>query len=144
MESVSRRSAYALRDYRAHRRTVGDCHALDLSEADYLASQGRRAEAERILHGLVRREPQNPWGHLKLGELLYDGKRWKEAEICFSEAAALVPRSPLVHARRAQALARIGRRALARDSCAAALRLDPRFAPARRTLKNLGRNAGVS
>jgi len=138
VESLAARSAYGLADYRAQRDAIGDCHALDLAEAELHALAGRGDEAGRVLHALLRREPDNPWGHLRMGEILLESGRALEAEARFAELVALVPRFADGHALRAKALLKLRRRAAAAEAYAKTVALDPHHAGATRALRRLG------
>jgi radical SAM superfamily enzyme YgiQ (UPF0313 family) len=138
VEALAARSAYGAADYRAQREAVGDCHALDLAEAELHALEGRTAQALDVLHGLLRREPDNPWGHLRLGEILLESGRPREAEPRFAELVALVPRFAEGHALRARALLKLRRREEAAAAYAAVRALDPHHAGAARALRRLG------
>jgi radical SAM superfamily enzyme YgiQ (UPF0313 family) len=69
VSSEAKKNAYDLADLRDQRQRIGDCHALDLAEAALLLKRRRPDEARRVLEGLARREPRNPWAPLELGRL---------------------------------------------------------------------------
>jgi hypothetical protein len=137
-ERAAARNAFTVRDYAAHRRRVGDCHALDLSEADLHAGEGRSGDAARILSELARREPDNPWAQLRLGQIHLAGRRFARAADHLEELTRIVPRFAEGHALLGRALGRLRRESAAATALTAALRLDPLHAAARRTLRRLG------
>lgn len=138
MERIARRSAYTLAEYGEQRRRIGDCHALDLALADLHRIENRPHDAEAVLTALVTREPDDPWAHLRLGQLRLELRRNAEAAARFRELVRLVPRFPEGHALLGAALERTGRSSASAESYATALRLDPRHAAASRALRRLG------
>ncbi len=138
VERVADEAAYTLADYRRQRLRIGECHALDLAEADLHLTGGNPHEALRTLERLSAREPDNPWGHLRTGALQLDLRRPKEAAHSLRRLVALVPRFAEGHAMLGRALANCGLRAEAAERYAGALALDPRHAAAGRALRRLG------
>jgi tetratricopeptide (TPR) repeat protein/tRNA A-37 threonylcarbamoyl transferase component Bud32 len=61
--------------------------------ASALVQAGRYAEAEAVLHDLVRRQPRNPDLQVSLGNALYRQKKLNEAEAAYREAIRLEPDS---------------------------------------------------
>jgi tetratricopeptide (TPR) repeat protein len=138
VERAAATAAYTLEDYRAQRLEVGECHAIDLAEADLHQSEGRAHEALRTLARLAEREPDNPWAHLRSAELQLDLRRPVDAARSLETLVRLVPRFAEGHALLGRALARAGRAAEARKCYAEALALDPGHAAASRALRRLG------
>ncbi len=138
VEAGAARNAYTLEDYRAQRARVGNCHALDLAEADLHRLEDRPEDAGRVLLRLLAREEDNPWGSLRLGQLRMDLGAFAEACGHFAEVVRRVPRLAEGHALHARALARLGRKQDAERSFARALALDPHHAAARRALRRPG------
>jgi len=138
VESQAARSAYTLEDYRVQRARIGDCHALDLAEADLHLLQGRPASAKQILERLRAREPENPWGAYRLGALLLEQGAAREAEEHLADLVRRVPRFVEGQVLHGHALVRLRRTARARRAFSRALSLDPSNAPARRAFRRLG------
>ncbi len=135
------RNAYGLEDIRGQRRLVGECHAVDLAEADLLERAGRDADAEIVLERLAARERRNPWGPLRLARLHLRTGRPGEAAPRLREAAELAPRNPEVHSLLGDALRHLRKRVAAEEAYGRALALEPAHAAARRGLSRLARTA---
>ncbi len=138
MERIARESAYGLDDYRRQRRRLGECHAIDLGEADLLLERGEASEAVAVLGRLIAREPGNPWGHLRLGQLALARRRPGEARERLEEAVRLVPRLAEGWTLLGDAWARLDRPSEAAEAYAAAVGADAGARRARRALRRLG------
>lgn len=139
VEAVAAEAAHTLDDYAAFRARLGDHYALDLSEAEAHESRGDRAAAIAVLERLERREPDNPWAPLRLGQIDLDRRRFADAAARFARVTALVPRSVDGWWLRGRALARSGRRLEAAEALETAATLDPGHAGVRRARGRLGR-----
>ncbi len=137
------RNAYGLSDLAEQRRRIGDCHALDLAEADLLEAAGKPGEALGPLLRLEAREPWNPWAPLRLGKLHLAASRFGEAATRLREAVKAVPKHPEPHALLGDALSGLGRNDEAEASYRKALALEPMHAPARNGLRRLARQAAA-
>jgi predicted Zn-dependent protease len=135
------RNAYGLGEIHGKRRLVGECHAVDLAEADLLERAGRDGDAETVLERLAARERKNPWGPLRLSRLHLRTGRPGEAVPRLREAADLAPRNPEVHSLLGDALRHLRKRVAAEEAYGRALALDPSHAAARRGLSRLVRTA---
>jgi tetratricopeptide (TPR) repeat protein len=100
---------------------------LDLEEmkraAYALFCQGRLGEAAAVFAKVAHLAPRDPYPHQALGAIYLSAGRALEAVLAYTQAIALSPGSPILHARRAEALARLGELGPALDDWAAALRL---------------------
>jgi radical SAM superfamily enzyme YgiQ (UPF0313 family) len=137
----ARQNEYGLSDLADQRRRIGDCHALDLAEADLLEAAGKPGEALGPLLRLKAREPWNPWAPLRLGKLHLAASRFGEAAARLREAVEAVPKHPEPHALLGDALSGLGRNDEAQASYREGLALAPAHAPARLGLRRLARRS---
>ncbi len=69
----------------------GYCHAGNIAAGEHLTEAGDFVGAAEEYQEIVRREPDNPWGWLLLGELWQDTGQWREALGAFRVLTELVP-----------------------------------------------------
>jgi radical SAM superfamily enzyme YgiQ (UPF0313 family) len=81
------RNACGHEEIRRQRRLVGECHAVDLAEADLLEQAGRHGDAEIVLARLASRARRNPSGLLRLARLHLRTGRSRNAIQRLHEAA---------------------------------------------------------
>ncbi len=85
-EQVGRGAAMA-----AIRRRTGYCHADTIAVGELLAEEGDFPGAEEQYGEVVKREPDNPWGWLLLGELCLERGQRGEARKALTRLTELVP-----------------------------------------------------
>lgn len=88
---TGRRARFTGTDFAAQRRLLGFCHGTNLAAGLWRADQGDIAGAEAEYRELIERQPENPWGHLALGELLAMTGEIGRAEREFRRVLAIVP-----------------------------------------------------
>lgn len=138
VESIAADAAYTLEDYARLRAAMGAHHALDLCEADLHESLGDLGAAREILEALERREPENPWPPLRLGQIDLAARRFADAAARFERLVAVVPKSFDGWWLYGRSLGRLGRRLAAAEALETARRLDPSHPGVRRGLRRLG------
>jgi Flp pilus assembly protein TadD len=106
----------------ALRRPFADAHYY---LAQVLLRLGRRADARAELEETVREQPLFARACLALGSLYLEDGDADRALDAFARAVRITPSDPDAHARRAYALARVGRSTEARTAAERALALDP-------------------
>ena len=119
--------------------------ALQPARADFHAHLGtmrrllgRPAEAEEAFRESLRLNPDDAGILSTLAILLAGRGEHKEALRLCDRAVAIDGKSPLMHVRRGQVLAGLGRLDAARASYDDALKIEPMFGPAHQALKELG------
>lgn len=91
LRKSSERNSLDLRGIARQKERLGYCHATNLLAGDLYAGEGKPVLAEREYREIIRREPDNPWGWLALGELLGESGRLDEAVKAFTRLCTLVP-----------------------------------------------------
>lgn len=102
-----------------------------------LASQGRGAEAERLLAEALRLDGRNPAYANDLGNVQFQQKKFAEAAASFALAARLAPKQAAYHRNQAGALVQLGKWKEAVAPCAEAVRLEPKNAALHNDLGNI-------
>ncbi len=110
--------------------------------ASRLYEQGRLAEAEPLLRGLVAANPRDARSMQLLGLIAWKQGRQKEAVALLQQAAALAPDNPAVLSNLGAILYSLGSMAPAERALRRALELQPKFADALCNLGNVLRSKG--
>ena len=97
----------------------------ELHHAAELWREGRMGEALSAVMKILSEDPSNPEPWELAGYFLISRKKWDEAAGLLSAAAGAFPQRPVLHARYALALAKIGKTTEAWRQANEALRLDP-------------------
>ncbi|MEB3327896.1 MAG: tetratricopeptide repeat protein [Candidatus Sericytochromatia bacterium] len=113
-----------------------------LAQADRLARADQLPAARAVLGQALRRDPDNPRLHEKLGETFLLEQRYQEASTHFAQAGRLSPENAHVLAREGRALMLLGRLRDSEEAYRAALRLDPAHGAALADLAQLLARAG--
>ena len=137
--SVLGQAAQALPFFQRAVTLAPDDEVLQTNLGTTLAAVGRRVEAERAFQRALTLNRDYLDAHVNLGALLIAGGRYREALPHFQAAAAGAPDSPMMHSNLAGAYMALGQRAEAEAAARRALAIDPGYAPARDTLRRLGK-----
>jgi len=114
---------------------MASCDIPDVRTAYALHQAGRRADAARLYHALLERDPDDAAALHLFGVLHHQSGHSARAVELIGRAIALRPDAAAYHANLAEALRASGRHEEAADSCRAALRIKPDHPEA---LNNLG------
>ena len=112
-------------DFAAHRAKGGEAFTTDLHEGWYHEERGELAKAAGVYERLVKREPRNFWGYLKLGNVRRREGRAVDALPLYATVESIVPRYAGVHTVCGKAYLELNEGALARAAFEAALARDP-------------------
>jgi len=124
--AIRERSWYRERDFRAHRRVVGDgCWVTDILEGDYYLDGELYDRALERYRAAADRHPGNPWPFLRMGKARFMSERYQEAERDFASVTDIVPAYYGGWLKRAESLLALGRREEARECAERAERLNP-------------------
>ncbi|MCX6638145.1 MAG: tetratricopeptide repeat protein [Acidobacteria bacterium] len=99
-----------------------------------LLAKGERAQAVRVLEGIIGANPRDGEARLLLGSILAEDGKGPEAIAQLGEAVRLLPRSPLAHNALGEAFSASGEMTAARGEFEKAVALDPGFAQAHSNL----------
>jgi len=99
-----------------------------------LLAKGERAQAVRVLEGIIGANPRDGEARLLLGSILAEDGKGPEAIAQLGEAVRLLPRSPLAHNALGEAFSASGEMTAARGAFEKAVALDPGFAQAHSNL----------
>lgn len=125
LEKAGRKAVFTQEAYAAQRALLGYCFVTEMLCAESLEQQGDWEGALRLYRGMVKAEPDNPWGWLQLGGLQARLGDLKGAARSYQKVLQLVPRHlPALLALGELALEQ-GDRSGAAGHFAAALKLDP-------------------
>jgi tetratricopeptide (TPR) repeat protein len=91
LRKSSERNGLDLRGIARQKERLGYCHATNLLAGEQYSGRGTPVLAEREYREIIKREPDNPWGWLALGELLGESGRLDEAVKAFTHLCTLVP-----------------------------------------------------
>jgi len=86
--------AYTPAEFAAQKKWLGFCAVTNLLCGEAAELAGRFVEAEDEYLEIVRREPRNPWGYLRLAALRNGQGREKEAQADLREVLQLAPGNP--------------------------------------------------
>ena len=124
--AIRERSWYRERDFRAHRRVVGDgCWVTDILEGDYYLDGELYDRALERYRAAADRHPGNPWPFLRMGKARFMSESYAEAERDFASVTNIVPPYYGGWLKRAESLLALGRREEARECAERAGRLNP-------------------
>ena len=124
--AIRERSWYRERDFRAHRRVVGDdCWVTDILEGDYYLDGELYDRALERYRAAADRHPGNPWPFLRMGKACFISESYAEAERDFASVTNIVPSYYGGWLKRAESLLALGRREEARECAKRAERLNP-------------------
>jgi radical SAM superfamily enzyme YgiQ (UPF0313 family) len=137
LHRVGRRAAYTAADFQAQKSRIGYCHTTSIMAGEMYEAAGQLQRAEQEYAEVVRREPRNPWGWLKQGELYGALGRLDEAYGAFQRLTELVPAHAPAHAALGELALLTGRRGVAVKHYREAVRLDPFDDDARQELTAL-------
>lgn len=125
LQKAGQKGRFSRADFAAQRELVGYSFVTEMLQAEALEHEGDWEGAFKLCRGMVRREPDNPWGWLQMAGLQERGGDLDGAARSYQKLAELVPRHlPAFLALGELALAQGGRAAAARHF-ARALELDP-------------------
>ena len=139
---AGRKGRFSRQDFARQRELLGYCFVTEMLCGELLEQEGDWQGALALYRGIVREQPQNPWGLLLSGGLLARAGELPAARQAYLELLKLVPR----HLPALVALGEIaldaGDRAAARRHFDQALQLDPADAAALEGLAAAGGAAG--
>ncbi|TSK03907.1 MAG: radical SAM protein [Geobacter sp.] len=92
LEKAGKKALFTRAEFAAQRKVVGYSFVTEMLEAEALEQGGDWDGAKRIYRGMVRKEPDNPWGWLQLGALQGREGDLGGALRCYGKLAQLVPR----------------------------------------------------
>ncbi len=92
LEETAPRAAYRPSDYDAFERRLGYTFTSGLQRSEWHRARGEQAQALAAANEIVRREPDNPWGYLRLADLHAESGDEHLAGAAMAEARRLVPR----------------------------------------------------
>jgi anaerobic magnesium-protoporphyrin IX monomethyl ester cyclase len=125
LEKSAEKAVFSRAEFDRQRALLGYCFVTEMLCAEQLEQQEDWEGALKIYKGMVRVQPENPWGWLLSGALLARLDRFPAARAAYQELLKLVPRHlPALVALGEIALA-VGDLSAARRHFADALRLDP-------------------
>ena len=125
LQKGGRKGRFTSRDFTRQRELLGYCFVTELLCAEGVEQEGDWQGALALYRGMVRVEPQNPWGHLLLGGVQARLGELAAARKSYLEVVRLVPNHLPAHVALGEiALAR-GEGAAARRHFAQALKLEP-------------------
>ncbi len=92
LERTGRRAAYGPADFDRFDRELGFCFTTAMQRSEYHRARGEMDRALASAEEIVRRQPGNPWGPLRLAELHAEAGAAQEASAMRARAKQLVPR----------------------------------------------------
>jgi len=92
LQRTGRRAAYGPADFDRFDREQGFCFTTAMQRSEYHRARGEMDRALTAAEEIVRREPGNPWGPLRLAELHAETGATGEASAMRARAKQLVPR----------------------------------------------------
>lgn len=92
LERTGRRAAYGPADFDRFDRELGFCFTTAMQRSEYHRARGEMDRALAAAEEIVRREPGNPWGPLRLAELHAEAGAAQEASAMRARAKQIVPR----------------------------------------------------
>jgi radical SAM superfamily enzyme YgiQ (UPF0313 family) len=92
LQRTGRRAAYGPADFDRFDSELGFCFTTAMQRSEYHRARGDMNRALASAEEIVRREPGNPWGPLRLAELHAEAGARSEASAMRARARALVPR----------------------------------------------------
>lgn len=109
----------------------------DLRRAKEREDMGHAKEAQEILLGVLKRNPQNVPALSMLGLLYLQAREYEKARVCFAEEVRLKPQMETGHLNLGTVYRRLGQKDLAEKEYRAALALSPRMPEAAANLAQM-------
>lgn len=91
LAKVAEKSPFTPADFFAQAELVGYCHATNVAAGEMYESVAEWRKAAAEYREITRREPENPWGWLMLGELYAREGNVPQARQAFEKLSGLVP-----------------------------------------------------
>ena len=125
LDKAGEKGLFGPSHFAAQRELLGYCFVTELLQGEALEREGDWEGALKLYRGMVRREPENPWGWLQLGALQGKGGDFAGAIRAYEKLARLVPRHLPAHLALGELSLARGDRGGAARHYARALELDP-------------------
>ncbi|WP_129128373.1 B12-binding domain-containing radical SAM protein [Geomonas oryzae] len=91
LEKAGEKAPFTRAEFAAQRKVVGYSFVTEMLEAEALEQEGDWDAALGIYRGMVRKEPDNPWGWLQMGAMQGRDGDLSGALRCYGKLAQLVP-----------------------------------------------------
>ncbi|HBG05771.1 MAG: B12-binding domain-containing radical SAM protein [Geobacteraceae bacterium GWC2_58_44] len=139
---AGRKGRFGAQEFARQRALLGYCFVTEMLCAEALEQEGDLEGALALYRGMVRAEPENPWGFLLLGGLQARVGDFAAARNAYRELLKLVPRHLPAFVALGEIALAAGDPASARRHFARALKLDPADASALEGLAAAGGTPG--
>jgi hypothetical protein len=88
---IAGKNHFTTRDFLAHDNTVGFCHSTNIMAGEMYESAGNWRKAEARYREIIERQPENPWGWLKMGEFFRKRGNLIQSRQALGQFSRLVP-----------------------------------------------------
>lgn len=123
---IRERSWYRESDFIRHKRVCGEgSWVTDILEGDYFYDEENFRLAEKSYSRVVRKLPANPWGHLRMGKLMFTAGDFERSARAYLAVIHAVPSYYGGWLKYAEALFASGNRESSRTACGEAYKLNP-------------------
>jgi len=126
LQRAGKKGRFSAGDFKRQRELVGYSFVTEMLCAEGLEQDGDWQGALALYRGMVRSEPENPWGHLLLGGLQARLGELPAARGSYREVVKLVPNHLPAHVALGEIALGAGDAAAARRHFSDALKLDPK------------------